>query len=183
MKRYDDVNIIDRFLYKMLICTILLLMVIFLGKMKVLDIEKLQTELSQHYNFIPLLKAINGEEKVLIPVDLDDAVAVINVAAYQNSRKYTSGTRKVILKDMEGVENYRTGVVVKIQQNKDQTFQITVKGIDNYEYVYDRLESITCNIYKVVESGEIIGSPITVSGENYFNFAVYDKDQIIDIFS
>jgi hypothetical protein len=101
MRRYDDVNIIDRFLYKMLICTILLLMVIFLGKMKVLDIEKLQTELSQHYNFIPLLKAINGEEKVLLPIELDDEVAVINLAAYQNSRKYTSGTRKVILKDME----------------------------------------------------------------------------------
>jgi hypothetical protein len=74
-------------------------------------------------------------------------------------------------------------VVVNIQQNEDQTFRLTVKGIDDYEYVYDRLESISCNIYKVVESGEIIGSPTAVSGENYFNFAVYDKDQIIDIFS
>ena len=39
---------------------------------------------------------------------------------------------------------------------------MTVKGIDDIEYVYDNLETLDYNIYGIVKSGDNLGSARTV---------------------
>lgn len=170
----EELNFIDRFLYKFIICLILLLGVVLLDKISLINIQKLQVEMQQHLNFLPVLKAINGDKGVLLPIDISDEVSASASAMYQNYQEIKNGKR-ITLKSMQGVEVYKTGIVVKIIQNSNATFQVTLKGVDDYEYIYDNLETIDVNIYKLVKSGDIIGSP----SSNYFDFFVYDKTQVV----
>jgi len=177
----EEMNFLDRFLYKLLIGSFLLMCVAFLDKIKLVDIDNIQSSIGQHYNILKIVKAVNGEKGVLLPFELTDEVSTTVMQPYLDSVKLSNGKRKVIIEEFSGVEIYKTGVVVKIFQNSDQTFNVTVKGIDDLEYVYEKLESVDCNIYKIVSCGDILGSPSTKDDENYFEFYVKDKNQIIDI--
>ena len=86
------------------------------------------------------------------------------------------------MNDYQGVENFKAGVVVKIMR-REGMYEVTVKGIDGYEYVYDNLETIDVNMYKFVKSGEIIGLPGSKNGKNFFRFYVYSKGRPVDLFS
>lgn len=170
----EELNFIDRFLYKFIICLILLLGVVLLDRISLINISKLQGKMQQHLNFLPVLKAINGDKGVFLPIDISDEVTASASTMYQNYQVIDNGKR-ITLKPMQGVEVYKTGIVVKIIQNKNATFQITLKGVDDYEYIYDNLETIDVNIYKIVKSGDVIGSP----ANNYIDFYVYDKTQVV----
>lgn len=175
----DDFNIIDRFLYKLIIGAFMLLLLVTLDRFKILDIEVVRTELSEHFNILKIVKTINGEKSVFIPIDLTDDVTV-STNAYKNYELIENGA-KVFLNDFEGVENYKAGVVVAIFHNSDDTYMVTVKGIDGYHYVYDKLSTLNCSLYKVLGSGDIVGSPSTKNNDNFFQFFVYDKGQVIEI--
>ena len=176
-----ELNFIDRFLYKILIGTFLLLAVIFLGHLKVINVEDVRSELGQHYNILKIIKALNGKNNFLLPIDISESVSSEVAQVYHESKKIPDG-RRVELNEFQGVEAYKTGIVVEIRKNLDHTYRLKVKGIDDYEYIYDKLATVNCNIYKIVQSGEIIASPSAQEGVNYFEFYVYDKDQPVNLF-
>lgn len=177
----EDLNIVDRFLYKLLICTIMLFAVVIFDRIDIIKLDKARQPFAEHINILPFLQKLNGKEGILLPVDINDQVSTTTYQLYQNSQVIKNG-RLIVLGDYEGVENYKAGVVVKIVKY-DGLYEVTVKGIDGYEYVYNNLESIDVNIYKFVKSGEILGLPGSKSGKNFFRFYVYSKGQPVDLFS
>lgn len=176
----EELNIIDRFLYKLLICSFLLFAVVIFDKINLIKIENARQPFTEHANILPFIQKIN-KEGILIPVEITDQVSAPTYQIYQNSQIITNG-RLVILNDYQGVENFKAGVVVKIMR-REGMYEVTVKGIDGYEYVYDNLETIDVNMYKFVKSGEIIGLPGSKNGKNFFRFYVYSKGRPVDLFS
>ena len=180
MKNNDDFNVIDRFLYKMIICIVMLLLVLLVDRTKLSSIKDMQNSIGSHFNILPVFNWINGKDGSLIPVTLTEEVSVSTKQVYQNA-EFISDGRRIILKEMQGVENYKTGVVVSRKKNSDGTYKVIIKGIDDLEYVYDKLSSVDIHLYKVVASGDIIGLPSSNQKLHYFNFYIYDKAQVVSI--
>mgnify|MGYP003835037465 CR=1 FL=1 len=175
----NELNFIDRFLYKLVICTFLLISVVFLDKIKVLKIERLQVPLSQHLNILPALQFLD-RDGILLPLEITDQVSSSTYQVYQNAEIITNG-RLITLADFQGVENYKPGVVVRIYKDKDNTYEVTVKGIDGFEYCYNHLETVDVNIYKYLKSGDIIGLPATKDGKNFYRFYIFNRDQAVHL--
>ena len=104
-----------------------------------------------------------------MPLDISEEVTESVSQTYLNYESIAGGKR-IILSQMQGVEVYKSGLIMKIYQNKDKTYQVTIKGIDDIEYIYDKLETVDVNIYKIVHSGDIIGKPKTTNDSAYFEF-------------
>jgi len=171
MKENTELNFLDKFLYKFLICLILLIVLLTLGKYNVINLDKVKGELSENINILKIFKFINGEKGIFVPIEITDEVTDTVSKTYENYEEIAGGKR-IFVNAMSGVEVYKTGIIIKIYQNKDNTFQVTVKGIDGYEYVYDKLETVDYNIYTIVKSGDILGLPITQNNKTYFEFYV-----------
>ena len=169
MNKSEDLNYIDRFLYKLLIGTILLLIFVFLDKIKVISLEDVQRPLSEHINVLPALELLNGKEGKILPIEITDQVSSTTYQVYYNAQIITNG-RLVLINEFQGVENYKAGVIVKIYKNNDNSYEVTVKGLDNFLYVYDHLETVDLNIYKYVKIGEIIGLPANKDGKTFYRF-------------
>ena len=165
----DEMNAIDKFLYKLIICLVLLVSMILLDKVKVVNLNNIRTEMKQNVNMLKVLRFVNGDKGVFLPLDISDEVVQSVSQKYMNYEEINGGKR-IIISDMQGVEAYKDGIIIKKFQNKDGTYQVTVKGMDDVEYIYDNLDTVDLNIYKIVKSGDIIGKPRTVSNKTYFDF-------------
>ena len=165
----DEFNIIDKFLYKFIICLVLLISIILLDKVKLVNLQEIKLQMQENINVLKILKYINTDQDVFLPLDIDDKVIQSVSQTYNNFEEYNGGKR-IILNEMQGVEVYKAGVVVKILQNQDDTYRVTIMGIDDVEYIYDKLTTCDLNIYKIVKSGDIIGKPKISSDKNYFEF-------------
>jgi hypothetical protein len=180
MNKSEDLNYIDRFLYKLLIGTILLLIFVFLDKIKVISLEDVQRPLSEHINVLPALELLNGKEGKILPIEITDQVSSTTYQVYYNAQIITNG-RLVLINEFQGVENYKAGVIVKIYKNNDNSYEVTVKGLDNFLYVYDHLETVDLNIYKYVKSGEIIGLPANKDGKTFYRFYIYHQGKPVHL--
>ena len=165
----DELNVIDKFLYKFIICLVLLISIILLDKVKIVNYQEIRHSMQENINVLKILKFINTEQNVFIPIDINDQV-VQSVSQTYNNFEEINGGKRIMLNEMQGVEVYKAGVVVKIIQNKDDTYCVTIMGVDDVEYVYDKLTTCDINIYKIVKSGDIIGKPKSSSEKNYFEF-------------
>lgn len=171
----NEMNFIDRFLYKFIICLFLLIAILVLGKYEVIDVGKIKDKLSENINILRVLKLVNGENGIFIPIDISEEVTQPVSQTYLNFEEIDGGKR-IFLNPMQAVEVYKAGVIIKIFQNKDNTFQVTVKGIDGIEYTYDKLESVDYNIYSIVKSGDNLGLPTTKNNKSFFDF--YEKKYV-----
>ena len=111
----EELNIIDRFLYKLLICSFLLFAVVIFDKINLIKIENARQPFAEHANILPFIQNQqrgyphprgNHRSGIRPPPDIP------------NSQIITNG-RLVILNDYQGVENFKAGVVVKIMRRED----------------------------------------------------------------
>ena len=165
----DEFNAIDKFLYKFIICLVLLISMILLDKVKVLNLDNIRFGMQENVNFLKILKYVNTDNEVFIPLNISEEVTATVSQTYMNYEEIKDGKR-ILVNEMQGVEVYKAGIVIKIYQNKDNTYQVTIKGLDDIEYIYDKLVSVDLNIYKIVRSGDIIGKPKTTIDNSYFDF-------------
>lgn len=176
-----DMNFIDRFLYKLFIGFLLLLSVVLLDYFNIASYNKIKDEVSEHFNVLNLIKKINGNTKI-IPINFNSEI-VVSGDIYQNVEKLDE-KYLINLGEYEAVENYSLGIVVKINKNKDSTYQVTIIGEDGITYIYDKLESLNCTLYKTIETKSIIGKASfdTEKNSNFFYFSTYKNNKFIDIY-
>ena len=165
----DEFNPVDKFLYKFVICLVLLISTILLDKIKVINLDNLKYGMQENFNFLKILKFVNTDNEVFLSLDINDEVTASVSQTYLNYEEINGGKR-IIVNEMQGVEVYKAGVVIKVFKNNDDTYQVVVKGIDDIEYKYDKLTTVDLNIYKIVKSGDIIGKPKTTTERSYFEF-------------
>lgn len=165
----DELNFLDKFLYKFIICLVLLISMVLLDKVKLVNLQEIRSDMQENINVLKILKFVNTEQCVFLPIEINDQV-VQSVSQTYNNFEEINGGKRILLNEMQGVEVYKAGIVVKIFQNQDDTYCVTVMGIDDVEYVYDKLTTCDLNIYKIVKSGDIMGKPKSTSDKSYFEF-------------
>lgn len=170
-------NIVDKFLYRLIVGFILLLSVVLLDKYQIVEYDYLKSECSKHFNALNLINRINGKTK-LIPIDFG-IENTVSKDLYERSI-LLDGERKVLLGNYEAVENYALGTIINISINKDDTYKVVILGNDDLIYIYDKLESCDCYIYELKKPGDIIGKA-NYDIENYFMFSVMKDNYFYDI--
>lgn len=164
----SELTLMDRFLYKMVIGLSILVLLLIGARAKVINLEKIQNELRQNVNIVKIIEYFNRPNLKLIPIDDEDHQEVINYHNYVN----LDGGRRIL--GVEEAKIVRSGVVVKII--KKDTYSITVKGKDGYEYTYENIETKNVNIYQYVKAGDIIGKV----KNNSFDLFVSSQHGLVD---
>lgn len=171
-KAKNDLNYLDRFLYKLLIGMFLVVILVVGERLKIISLKKIQNSLNENINILKVVKVFNGPNHTLIPLDEDNALEVINID-YTNY-SLIDGGRKINLDDNE-VKNIRVGIVVKIV--KHDYYEIHIKSIDGMDYIYRDLEKIDVSIYQYVKTGQKIGKAYN----NSFELFVMSKGELLSL--
>lgn len=165
-------NIVDRFLYKLLIMTFLLFAVVGLDYLNVIKLEDLKNEMSTNINFLRIAQKLNGGAKIIF-IDTEDVTSVSGglhkIEKIENGKRY-------IIDNYEGVECQQLGTVVDIKDNV-----ISILGTDNVVYVYKNLISVDVNLYQVVRKNQIIGRATEKNNVNYFDLYCIKENKYINI--
>ena len=170
-KQDYELNMIDRFLYKMVIGLSLLVLLLIGTRYNIVSLEKVQNAMRQNINIVKIISYFNRPNLKLIPIDIEDTKETSTVV-YDDYTIIDGGRR---INVSSSVKNIRSGVVVKIE--KKDTYKITVKSIDGYEYVYDNISNKKVNIYQYVKAGDIIGEV----NNDTFDLYVYSKNGIVNL--
>lgn len=175
-----ELNAIDRFCYKLLIGTIVLLMVVLLDFVNLVSLSSVKKKMNMHWNVLKVVTLFNGDAKLLNVVDLDDTITVSGQAYLQ----IQNTNNEFIIKtgDYEAVEVYKLGIVVQIKKHNDDSYLVVVKGLDGYEYYYDGLLTVDCSLYQLVKSGQILGKSPKGSNDHFFMLRVYKGGKLVNIF-
>lgn len=144
-------NIIDRFLYKILILSFILLFAVVLEKNKVINLELIKNDLNQNFNVIKVVKTINGDFNI---INLGDNIIEVDKNDHKiteiNSNYYLYETiKKDVFSDI-------LGSVTKIEK-KDNKFNVYILDENNNLLVYSNLSSINVKIYQIIKVNDIIG--------------------------
>jgi|SRR5690554_2379699 len=166
-------NTVDRFLYKLLIMTFLLFSIVLLDKINIVNYQKLQNNMSSHFNFLKLVNKLNGDTQLLF-FDFEDVQSAN--ANLIKTKSIKNGTR-IILDSYEAVESLELGIVVKIEKNS-----VYLLSSDDYLYKYDKLDLIDVNLYQIIKKNQIIGKATrNNNGVNYYDVYITKDSQFVNL--
>lgn len=156
-------NIIDKFLYKLLFLTAVLLLIVFLDKKSVININNIKKEINKNINITNVVKEVNGKFNF---IDLDDDV--VNVSTNEsrsikiNENEYLYEMKKSI------VLNQSLGSVIKINKINNY-YSIEILDENNNLLIYKNLSEINVKMYQIIKSNEIIGNAKENDNETSIN--------------
>lgn len=150
----------------------LLLSVVLLDKVKLINYQDLQTNMSSHFNFLKLVKTINGDTKLLF-IDFEEVQSAN--ANLIKTKPIKNGTR-IMLDSYEAVESLDLGLVVKIEKKS-----VYLLSNDDYLYKYDGLDIIDVRLYQIIRKNQIIGkAAIDSQGINYYDVYITKDNEFVD---
>lgn len=163
------INIIDKFVYKMLFLTFILLITVVLNNYQIISLNKIKTILSQNINITNVVKTVNGELNI---IDLGDNTIQVNKNDYLIEKIdglyiYKQKNNKVI--------NQTVGSVVKIVKYNN-LYNVTILDENNNYINYMDLKNINVKIYEIVKVNDIIGECNSLNSNN--NYRYYYKLKI-----
>lgn len=144
-------NIIDKFLYKLLFLSALLVLIIFLDKKSIIDINKIKREMNQNINITNIIKEVNGK---LDFIDLNNDI--INVSVNDSRSTKISENKYLYEIKKSDVLNQSLGSVNKINKVNNY-YNIEILDENNNLIIYKNLNKINVKIYQIVKVNEIIG--------------------------
>ena len=180
-KRNDDINFIDRFLYKLFFVFIILFIVVFLDKINILDYEKIKKEMSKQINILEVVDVICGDSNFFaLNLDFDTTVSKNDLVSVDNIE---SGYL-VNIGSYQAVESLNCAIVMKITEHDDGTFSVLLKGRDGNEYNYSRLTTVDVNLYQVLVAKDIIGqATLKEQSGNIYELLVTNNGQRVDYYN
>ena len=126
-------NIISKFLYKLLFLTFILLFSVVLERMSIINLNAIKKEIRRNINYIEMVKKVNGEFQL---IDLQDEVINVveetSIIESDNVTKYMINESKVYAKTL--------GSVIKITKDND-LYSVYILDEFNNELVYSHLTS------------------------------------------
>ena len=157
-------NIIDRFLYKILILTFILLLGVVLDKVSIISLESIKNDLNENINIIETIKVINGDLNIIdlgdnsISVDNDDHFVEEKNGVYT----YHSNSSKVL--------NFSLGYVTKIFK-ENGFYKVFILDENNNYYCYYNLSKVNVKLYQLIKVNDIIGeAKIIEDNSNYLYY-------------
>ena len=163
------INFIDKFLYKLMFLTFILLFLVILNNYSIIRLENIETIISQNINFTQVIKSVNGTFNI---VDLGDNTIQVNkndyvIEQYNNIYLYKQKENEVI--------NQTLGNVIKIQKYNNLYKVIILDENNNYITYFD-LKNINVKMYQIVKVNDVIGECNNLNSTNDYYY--YFKLQI-----
>lgn len=157
------INIIDKFIYKLLFLTFILLVAVVLNNYQIISLNKLKTILSQNINITNVVKTVNGDLNI---IDLGDNTIQVNKNDYlieeiDGLYIYKQKNNKVI--------NQTVGSVVKIVKYNN-LYNVTILDENNNYINYMDLKNINVKIYEIVKVNDIIGECNSLNSNNSYRY-------------
>lgn len=157
------INIIDKFIYKLLFLTFILLVAVVLNNYQIISLNKLKTILSQNINITNVVKTVNGDLNL---IDLGDNTIQVNKNDYlieeiDGLYIYKQKNNKVI--------NQTVGSVVKIVKYNN-LYNVTILDENNNYINYMDLKNINVKIYEIVKVNDIIGECNSLNSNNSYRY-------------
>lgn len=184
-KKKRKLTYIDRLFIRIFLSSLLLLSLIGIDKWQIFKInnQSVEATFSQNFNFLKFAKLFNGIFGGFIPLDND-------ITVYESTQYdmviFDEVTKENCVKNytFDGVTALTSGVVTRINKNKNGTYDITIKGSDDVNYCYKNLEGIDIRIYSYVEANTIIGKAHHDEGRGCytFNLTIYEKGVYYDYY-
>ena len=157
------INIIDKFIYKLLFLTFILLVAVVLNNYQIISLNKLKTILSQNINITNVVKTVNGDLNL---IDLGDNTIQVNKNDYlieeiDGLYIYKQKNNKVI--------NQTVGSVVKIVKYNN-LYNVTILDENNNYINYMDLKNINVKVYEIVKVNDIIGECNSLNSNNSYRY-------------
>lgn len=179
MNSKQDINYIDKFLYKLFFFFIILFITVFLDKVNIINYNKLKEKMSEEANILEIVDYICGDSAFFqIEADYDSEVSS---STFEDVFSIEEGY-KVILGQYEAVETVKTGIVTKIEK-EDDLYRVTLKSKDGVDFIYSALTTIDVHMYQVVSIGDILGKGQLADDKYYYNLKVVSDGELVDYYS
>lgn len=154
-------NYISKLFFKIFLSSLLLFSLILIDKIETINIKE---NIKSDFNFLKIVSFANKHFGNIIDLNGD-----LNVDSkeYYEVVEYTNNKNVVHNYSFDGVVNICNGVITKIEKTNN-SYNITIKGEDDFNYVFYRLVNIDYNIYSYVKEGEVIG--LATKNDDYYFF-------------
>ena len=156
-------NLIDKFIYKLLFLTFILLFVVVLNRYELINLDNIKTIISQNINITKVIKGINGNFNLIdlgsdsINVDKNDYI----LEKVDDYFIYKQKDNKVISNTL--------GNVIKINKYNGLYNVTILDENDNYIIYYD-LKEINVNLYDIVKINDEIGVCNNLYSDNEYYY-------------
>ena len=181
-KEEVDKTFFDKLFFRIFLSSILLLLIVGINKFCYhFNYEfNINSIIAENINFIKIFKKFNNSVFKLI--DEDKLIEVYDVDFYSNV-SYENGVNQIKLDNSNSVNNLVSGYIVKIEKNSN-SYNVTVKGIDGYEYRYVGLVSVDVVMYQYVNGNDILGLARYDEKYNiyFFDLIIKDKEEVYSYF-
>lgn len=174
-EKRKKLNYIDKLFIRIFLSSLILFILISLDNIK---LNKVNVLLNDNINFIKLAKVFNGNFGSFISENIEDTVYSSNTydeVLFNNDTKINT----VYNYGFDGIYNLENGIVTKIIKNKDNLYEVTIKGYDGFNYTYLNVESIDYHIYSYIGNNNVLGLSRYDEKINCFTFDLkIEKDGI-----
>ena len=160
------INFIDKFLYKLMFLTFILLFIVVLNNYSIISLENMKSIISQNINLTQVIKSVNGTFNI---IDLGDNTIQVNKNDYV-IEQYDNNKYLYKQKDKE-VINQTLGNVIKIRKYND-LYNVLILDENNNYITYFDLKNINVKMYQIVKVNDVIGecSNLNSTNEYYYYF-------------
>ena len=133
-----------------------------------------KTSLLDHINIIKYTDKIVGRN------NSSEAQTVANLELYETI-DYKDAQNNITSSDYNGVNVFESGIIVKIKKY-DGLYEVTIKGKNDYLYIYKGLESIDHFMYKYVNTNEILGVSHYVDNKYHFTLEITKDNKFYSLY-
>lgn len=142
-------KLLDKLFLRIFLSSLIILLSVLLFKN-----TNFKEKLNKNFNFLSLTTLINSTLGNFIEID-DKAVYSSSI---YDEIYFDGRINKIINNNFNGVYSLTSGVITKIERNKDTgTYNVTVLGSDDYEYIYLGLKEFDLYLYAYVTHETVLG--------------------------
>ncbi len=146
------INIITKFLLKLMFLTFILLLSVVLDNKSIINLSKIKTILEQNINIINITKKVNGKLNI---IDLGDNI--INVSLNDSTSKQIDTNKYLYKQKSSKIYSTVLGSVIKINNLPNERYEVVILDENNRVLTYSNLKEVNVNIYQIIKVNDLIG--------------------------
>lgn len=173
-RKKNDKSYFDKLFMKIFLSSLIVLVSVISNNLyqnKNIKLDLL-SKFNSSINVIKILDSLNDSVFKFIEKDTTQVYSkdIYDEVEYKNNINYVRND------SMNYVKNLVSGYVTKIIVD-DLGYTVTVKGIDNLEYIYSGVKSIDVKLYQYVDDSTIIGLAVYNDRNKKYEFMLIIKEE------
>lgn len=156
-------NLIDKFIYKLLILTFILLIGVVLERSMIIDLNNIKENLSNNINIINVVKKVNGDINI---IDLGNDVIEVGLVDFK-VEEVDDGY--LYYQKQKNIYSTCLGCVIKIENIKG-LYNVTIQDENDNLLFYQDLKFVNVKMYEIVKINDLIGQCNNYNNDDYMYY-------------